>query len=740
MTSNDGGTILWPPGDWPPSANSSDNTQTLDFISHAPLPWRLRNEVITREYKRYACEVAELLGDDVPNWYHWASWASGSVGLFVRRYVPGHRRVRRALGVGNRRVFEDMNLFWHYFVREFQEPTAEVTQAEETASLAQGETPSPLGAPDSPGRGPNETGGTAGPAWGGQPAGDLSPSPRSRAWACYYEAARLKQRGDINPHRRRELVLLGNALIAVHEQQTLQLAISVTMRSTVRRFLDLAWLRPMQSHRQWITRTSPDGVRLRVESSAVRITTRFLKAKMPWGHVGLGRPIAQPPGWVPPVMPDGAGASPFEEFEPCWTGCRCWTSYPERMRTINAMLIAGHRQDQWFRDGKAIFPPEWGNYEREAERYCAEFLAAPEQSTRVEVSAPQGWNPPTESHRGTAGDDASDTSSPFETEEAAADFAVAREVYHRNRPWILLAFLCRSIPASFTAGRGATALAPNVVGIDLRRPPNLPRVPVFAGDSGVRAAVTLQFVDQVMGISHQFTDKSDSPITDAINATRRHHRSHRSSTLKAGWSANAQVEGHGVPINVSDMVGTVAMFVTPVYDLFMATFPRRVTDAQWDAWSRTWCRIGVGLGVPANFLRTEIEGEVRLLGIQQMNQVAHYYESAETFRSAAGVYLMHNFIDDLRDILPPMFSGSISRIVDAFGYQAQLRLLLAPQHRGSKQMLRTVSWVGNRRILSTVVFRAISVVSTLPTRAILTATRDAPDKHAKFPQECIGCA
>lgn len=104
---------LFPERTWP------QYDSVRNFVAHAPIDDRLRNEMIIRYYEHFADDIAEYtsrldtddpyVGFNHPSFFCYAKWASYLIGQQLRkRHVPGARRRARALEDGNADVFNAM--------------------------------------------------------------------------------------------------------------------------------------------------------------------------------------------------------------------------------------------------------------------------------------------------------------------------------------------------------------------------------------------------------------------------------------------------------------------------------------------------------------------------------------------------------------------------------------------------------------------------------------------------------
>ena len=238
--------------EWDPDIASRECTVArVQAIAFTPMDTRLRNELITRAYYDLATEMATHVGADA-TWTTFGQWASHTVGSFLTLPIPVLGRIiARSFGYGNREVFADIGsaqaLFLETVGRAANEADGEdrVERVNDAHRSFRAQLRKVLIVP--PG---TEAGATAS-FWETVGLTDKHPEgqPRNHLLLLGFQAYANAIVED-DPEVRSKLILVGNCMLALHEQRVLSLAISMGFRSWLRNLTRMQIL--TRTQRRWL--------------------------------------------------------------------------------------------------------------------------------------------------------------------------------------------------------------------------------------------------------------------------------------------------------------------------------------------------------------------------------------------------------------------------------------------------------------------------------------------------------
>ena len=313
-----------------------------------------------------------------------------------------------------------------------------------------------------------------------------------------------------------------------------------------------------------------------------------------------------------------------------------------------------------------------------------------------------------------------------------------------------IAFLARSLPASFAAADGASLLAPRTSGVTKLSARREQRGRTMAGDAAWRSGGTLEFVDDVLGWSSSADDdpeQHERRLRRAIETTRRKHATYRNTfgliaddpQHAESPAAQALRSAKGVPVNLVDAVGVAGTFTASVHQFFERFVPRAVSSpADWDAWARTWARVAIAIGAPIDMVSTEDpDGSRSLFDMATMTAVGEYIDALSVKPSAAGIYLMENFLRDVHDAVPRWQRRFVRLGVQLFGDDRHLVPLLidvGPMHRLGRRSIALLArvpvlgglWIGGVEVMMRPVLAKLQA---------LVGSEEVP-VSVRFPSDC----
>jgi hypothetical protein len=259
-------------------------------------------------------------------------------------------------------------------------------------------------------------------------------------------------------------------------------------------------------------------------------------------------------------------------------------------------------------------------------------------------------------------------SGPFASE---TDWETAVEIHRSHATTMFLALFTRSLPASFCSPSGAAVLDPAGVGVPWVVDPH--RQSIMA-DAFLRLGGTARHIDG-------FFDRDGEVRRRHLQAIRRGHDLWRQRVQDAvAAMPGPRPDVLADPLNDEQILGTACTFVVPVRELFDEFRVPGSESIDWDAWSRVWCDIAVAQGADESYVREQLGGPVTY---ERFRAVSERIEAGHRARSLAGVRLMRNVLDDLRDGLPHWSRNTFMMALGVFGEDEVLDLVLVPPRPGS---------------------------------------------------------
>lgn len=692
---------MTPLADWVPDLDDRSTTaQRIDTIAFTPMPVRLRNELITQAYGDIAEAMGSVIGTDIATWSNLGVWASNSIGSWLALPVPVvGSAISRPFADGNRDVFADVGRAHVAFLDTVG-----------SAHLA---------------------GQPVGPAWRecqrrlaghqveppGNAAGDnfelwdtLTPNdtrqrgrPGSRLLRLGFEAyARsLRLDGDERAHA----ILLGNVLLAIHEQRLLSVAISVGFRSWVRTVTSFP--HPLRSQHEWATRR-PHDWHIALENRWIHTATRHLVGiDMPGTTVKVSRSV--PPGDTPvnfqPLDIDvatglTAGASHVESLSQIYAAIdvtgeavSCWNDQKQRMRYITALFEQQQSSDRWFDPGGNVVRPDpWRRFERSAATQTAAMRAPIPPSISTDTECPLSDDFLDElrakpSHPQLSGaalltfEAIRDTEQrlqlmgEIETDSAQRLAAIvgpggllspqvcrrSRTMYRQWNVMMLMGLLFRSLPHDYAAARGVKVLG---------------AISSLGTDSLRRAGETAHFVRDLLMSDDGW--ESDTMVVggDAMTSVvgvRCLHSIVSGHLIDAEWDSAT----NGVPVNQEDVLGTALSFAIPPFEMMAALGLTPSTEVR-NAYTSFWLGIGHLLGAPIEALTTvDDDGNRVALTYEQGRAVTAAIRRRHHSRSLDGVRLTEALMTGVGDGFPRGFSWLATGMMRTLGDPAVNATLLA---------------------------------------------------------------
>lgn len=724
---------------WEPKiADGLIDRHQVESVAFTPMDARLRNELITDTYGDLAQAMADVVGTSDVTWTALGQWASHEVGGFMAVPIPGFQRiVVRALGDGNRDVFADIGRasvdFLETVGRAGDSPEDLAAAWDVCEQRLQQRRISPPGDPGG-GRG------GASEAWfsdpRNRPPGPLFNAPLVRGFQAYYRAISAE-----DPQRRSEHILLGNCLLALHEQRLLSMAITMAIRSPIRT-LTTPWRSCFQTRRAWRLH-DPGPTRLAFEHWCFHLITRCLiwvdlPLRAPADRIKVGRPmeagtdpfvVEHPP--IGAIFPKSIAevenmsdrdllSALFAHVGIDGAPARCWNDLNDRLANISALLAEHQRSNEWFDDaGQMIKAKHRRKFEARLNRVIQALdvhsttgiistgvdAGAIADPTAAGVAAePDVWlaglrdegsnPPPLERGLPLCSIDIPERARAFQpviddlaerhrfiTEPGrhldAAMCGTAMEVVDESLTMAQLGLACRSLPADY-----ASAVHAHVLGVvsDLSR------------DPFHRTEETARFVGDLLagGPSRgPTTIEPDSPAYQAVLLLKKRRALIADHLLR---ERRARVAGHllnrewpteqlGVPFNQEDVLGSALALAVPPVEMADQMGIGPTPEAR-DAWARFWLGVGYLLGAPYDAITTP-DGQP--LGYEAARSLASIHQRRHRARSIDGVRLTETLIDGMADRLPRPLGWLAPILLRAFGDDEVNRLLLATLGPGRRR-------------------------------------------------------
>lgn len=661
--------------EWDPDVASRECTVArVQSIAFSPMDRRLRNELITRSYYDLATEMATLVGTDA-TWTTFGHWASHTIGSFLTLPVPFLGRIiARSFGYGNREVFADIGAAQALFLEtvgkaakddsiNLDDPvdpdrTVRVQDAfvEFTACLRKVLVVPP---------GTEAAAGT--PFWETVEIADKHPEgqPRNHLLILGFQAYAKAIVADDDDERSKYL-LMGNSLLALHEQRILALAISMGFRSWLRN-LTRPWLMA-GTQRKWLN-TDPGSWRISLEDRWIRFATRhFVRVDVPWGPVPVGKPV--PSGERPITvrsekiaennkanrrarMVEQLDADEFlhelhEEFVVDGRPASNWNILSDRMAYILALFAQHQRSDQWWNNGDPSqglkVAPQWNKFDAKLAEQVERMKIDPSSNIREPSNSPMTdaeleklrFEPSYPLLQRSATQilmrRAVDQETRDEMERVATDVRArmvelrapgglldpdtvqgARRLFERNETLVFVGLFLRSLPDAYAAARGVQVIS---------------EVSDLASDPMRRASETAQFIADLLIRSGQVDNEPYA--MRSIVGVRFMHSVAAKHLQEEGWEEPIL----GVPVNQEDVLATALSFSVPVFEM-LDVIGVPVDDEDRDAYVRFWLGIGHMLGAPLTDVTTYEEGLALALHIR----------SRQRARNLSGVRLTEGLMD-----------------------------------------------------------------------------------------------
>lgn len=675
-------------------------------VAFTPMAPALRNELITEAYGDLGSAMADCLGSTDATWCTFGQWASHSIGNYLGTVsvAPG-RLIARAFGHGNRQVFADISRAHVAFLDTVGRASRygrDVDQAWEECVRRLTQTLVPV-----PG-----TALSVGPA-----VTDLTGAATAdrqllvRGFRAYRNALALK--GASSPDdlaQRSRLILLGNTLLAMHEQQLLDDTIAVGFRSWLRHLT--TWWTPFASRYRWRQRTVRPW-QLRVEHWWIHAATRHvISIALPQRVIKVGKPYPTNPHGVPVTpraLDPGLRSLPLDQIgdndllDGIWAllevdgrAARCWSGLDDRLAFILCFMANEQRDPSLWVDGALCRPATRRPIRFRLRRLEARIAAPPSRPFTAEAPMQAQLDAlrtrPT--HRLT---DVSDdhpliggtplrsvhaidfTAAPWnfladEFEHAAqradalldpSTVASARGLFQRWTTVMYMGLLFRSLPDSYAAAHGVKVLG---------------SVSDLATNPVRRVGETAQFLHDLFERDESWSSGTldrQGPAYQSVRGVRTMHTLIARQLLGAGWD----VASHGQPLNQEDLLGTVFSFAVPPLEL-MERLGIDVTPADRDRYIRFWCGVGHLLGLPLPLLGHETDTGFEPLSYDEAAVLADAIRSHQQQRSLDGVRLGEALLEGVADGFPRALDWLAGGLFHAIGDPRASELLLLAEGRG----------------------------------------------------------
>jgi hypothetical protein len=696
---------------YPDLLSRTVDTPRIKDVAFTPMPVRLRNELISRAYGDIAQEMAGLLGTGDATWATFGQWASHTVGGFLTIDVPViGALIARAFADGNRDVFADIGRAHTVFLATVGEAARDGGDLDVAFAQCEEDLRKRLFRP--PG---DPGGGTEDEFWA-----SLS-DPRSRPGGPRHnELLVLGFRAYRNAldatdgEARSRHILLGNSLLALHEQRLLSLAIAIGFRSWLRT-LTTPWL-TLQTRYSWRHR-DPGDARLWLEHQWIRFVTRhFAGVALPTGTVKTGRPV--PAGDRPVTvqrLPVQDAGSPhrrpaalsddelvgklFTKFDVTGRRARCWADLDDRMAYIIA-LFAEHQRSSWWWDdaGDVARTDVWPELDTAladqltimAMPEPGAFGAADEPSPLSDAELDELRSRPTHLALDAADDLALETAADDEhavrARQLSEDVAqrrdaiarpgelldpetcrLARQAFSKWSTVWFMGLVFRSLPDSYAAAAGVHVLG---------------RVSDLATHPFRRAGETAFFVIDQLGSDEGWDNglmEAGGAALRSVRGVRVMHALSAHRLLAHRWDSAA----HGVPFNQEDVLGAALSFgVSPIE--MLDDLGISVGNEVKDAMTRFWLGIGHLLGVPAEILMVPGRSGPRPLNYTEARALARAIRRRHHERSLDGVRLCEALQEGVADGFPRWFDWLAPGLMRALGDREVTTQLLVGTGRGHR--------------------------------------------------------
>ena len=688
-----------------PTMPGVDERRIVD-VAFVPMAARLRNELITETYGDLADAMACLLGTEDITWTALGQWASHTVGQVMGVRLPGQASfIERAFGDGNRDVFADIGRAHAIFLDTVGRAHTDEADVAAAWEACQEQLRSRVVQP--PGQPGGGLGGTASAEWTdprSRPDGRNSRSALVLGFRAYYRALGATDREQRSRH-----ILLGNCLLAVHEQHVVSAAIAIGFRMRLRTLLT-PWQAFHSRHRWRLDQRSPSLLRL--EERWVHLATRYLMGvATPDGRIRAGRTMD---GGDDPITVDNiesGGLQPrdleglsdgeilgrlFDRFEVDGSPARCWNDHSQRSAFIASLLAEHQRTRFWWSDGGVVRPPRRADLAEQLDqlRLRIDGSAAEQRGGRRTPIRPRS----VEAHLGDGEldqlrrlpgyalprlpDDLSVRQAALpslrhhfqplttEVERRLKDLTasgqhldaetckLARDVFQHVPGLWFMGLLLRSLPDAY-----ASAIGVHLLG----------RGSALAGDPYRRVAESVRFVDELLtadaGWRSNVLDPDGTAFQSVLGVARIHAIVARH--VDGAWPD----EAYGVPFNQEDLVGTALTFAVPSIEMIDELgFP--LTDEQRDAYVRFWLGIGYLLGAPHEAITVDDGDRAAPLNYEQARALADAIRRRHRARSLDGVRFTEALVEGIADGFSRPFVWMSSGLMQVVGDRDVTSLLL----------------------------------------------------------------
>ncbi|MEM7339267.1 MAG: oxygenase MpaB family protein [Actinomycetota bacterium] len=738
---------------WQPDLDDRGLTlRRIDSVAFTPMPDRLRNELITRAYGDISDAMANVLGQRNATWATFGQWASNRIGHFINLpFGLGPLLIGRAFADGNRDVYADIGRALTIFLDTVGVADKAGLDLETAWLQCEGRLKE---------RGPMPP---SDPGVAYDPFSVIDDPRRTTSdeefnklivegMHCY----RLSLDAD-DDEARDAYILIGNCLLAIHEQRVLSKAITIGFRNWLRTALHPSRIR--QPPWEWRT-ASPGRRRLAIENAWIRLSTYFfIGMKMPRKSISAGRqrPQGDDPihvDWKPsddwpnqdPSTGQTSGANSsnpehpeldisdphqalkrlFAHYDANGERARCWNDLKDRVGYILSLFAETQRNVNWFNaNGTSARPQRRRGFASDLQAACervdeaspAAWLPKTPRATLAELnwlrtlsSRPEGIDPVNRKAFVTPGASVP-VRSAFETDTGDRGLAAAqagllddatvtraRQFFVKWSPVIFLALMCRSLPDAYAAARGARLLG-------------------LASDLGQgafhRSSATASFVMDMLephephAPEQMMTATVTNEQRDAVAHIRYAHATVSDRiTARGQWN-----EVHfGQPINQEDVLGTALSFCIPVLD-FMTEHGIEIDEADRAAYTRFWMGVGHMMGAPLNSMtQPTADGSRKPQTYRHYQWMAELLRHRHHYRTKDGVRLMEALHDGIGDGFPMAFRWLAAGLIETMADPRVASLLLVPitwRGRRTRGLTRVVSKLLDWRITRPVALVAV---------------------------------
>lgn len=301
---------------------------------------------------------------------------------------------------------------------------------------------------------------------------------------------------------------------------------------------------------------------------------------------------------------------------------------------------------------------------------------------------------------------------PFASDD---EWATAVAIHRTHATAMFLALFARSLPASFCSPSGAAVLDPAGVGVPWVVDPYSRSI---MGDAFLRLGGTARHIDG-------FFDSDREVRRRHLQAIRRGHDlwRWRVRAALAEMPDDDQPDELADPLNDEQILGTACTFVVPVREMFDEFGVPVSEPIDWDVWAKVWCDIAVAQGADAAYVRDKVGDPVTYQG---MCAASDEIEAGNRSRSLAGVRVMRNVLDDMRDGLPHWSRNTFMLALGVFGEDDVLDLMLVPPRPGAGLARRVTIRLGRVPVLRSAAWwwirRSVAQVRELVDRAERNST------------------